>query len=822
MLAQDVRLALRRLHQNPLFSLTVIFTLALGIGGTTAMYTVVDGVLLKPLPFHDPGSLVRVTADYTGLNMRDVGMSLPELDDYSRRTDTFESIAGIWPITGNLTGGERPERVEVLLASPNYFDLLGARAAQGRTFSPRDWDPGIATVAVISDGLWRRAFGANAAIVGRTIHLDNDAYTIIGVMPSSFRHPSVTLVTDVDLWAPAGWKSAPFPDPGYSVRFIPSAIGRLKRSVSVDEARARVETLGRAQVQQHPNQYPSRVAWQPRVFPLADDLVSGIRPMLWVLMGAIAFVLIIAITSISNLLLARAAAREREIAVQRALGADRRRVLTALMVEGLVLAAVGGTAGLLISLWGVDALLRLVPDRLPRVAEIGVDQRVFLFTVVISLVAGVLMSAAPALQSMRTDVIGNLKEGGRSVQGGRRARTVRSALVIAQIAIAIVLLTGAGLFVRSLRNAQRVETGVELSNVLTARTWLPQPNDPKSGPYFEHSARVALIRRVIDSVKSSPGIEAVGLGMSMPLVSDSNTTAFAAEGWTPDRRELATTTLTSVTPGYFRALRVQLARGRLLADSDDDRAPRAIVVNEQFAKTYFPGENVIDKRVRFVSGRGQPPPNAPWLTIVGLIRDIKEDGVDAPVRPQIYQSLWQNSNLNLGIVARGDGFIPEGDIIRRALQSADANLPLYAVRTGEELLAADLAQRRFAATLVNVFASAALLLAALGLHGVIAFGVRQRLHEFGLRVALGATAGRILTLVLAQGARLAAAGVAIGVLATLALSRFVSSLLFNVNARDPLTLGAVVAVLTIVVGAATAAAAYRATRVEGTVALRGE
>jgi hypothetical protein len=308
----------------------------------------------------------------------------------------------------------------------------------------------------------------------------------------------------------------------------------------------------------------------------------------------------------------------------------------------------------------------------------------------------------------------------------------------------------------------------------------------------------------------------------MPLVRDSGTTAFAAEGWTPDRRELATTTLTSVTPGYFRALRVQLARGRLLADSDDDRAPRAIVVNEQFAKTYFPGENVIDKRVRFVSGRGQPPPNAPWLTIVGLVRDVKEDGVDAPVRPEIYQSLWQTSNLNLGVVTRGEGFTPEGDVIRRALRAADANLPLYAVRTGEELLAADVAPRRFAATLVNVFASAALLLAALGLHGVIAFGVRQRLHEFGLRVALGATAGRILALVLAQGARLAAVGIAIGVFVTLMLSRFVSSLLFNVNARDPLTLAAVVAVLTIVVGAATLAAAYRATRVEGTVALRGE
>jgi putative ABC transport system permease protein len=308
----------------------------------------------------------------------------------------------------------------------------------------------------------------------------------------------------------------------------------------------------------------------------------------------------------------------------------------------------------------------------------------------------------------------------------------------------------------------------------------------------------------------------------MPLVNDSGTTAFAAEGWTADRRNLATTTLSSVTPGYFRAWRAQLARGRLLDDSDNERAPRAVVVNEQFAKVYFPGENVINKRLRFVTGRGQPPPSAPWLTVVGVVRDIKEDGVDAPVRPQIYQSLWQVSNLALGVVARGDAFTPRRESIQRALQSADANLPLYAVRSGEELFSAGVAQRRFAATLVNVFASAALLLAALGLHGVIAFGVRQRLHEFGLRVALGATASRILALVLIQGARLAAAGIAIGVLATLVLSGFASSLVFNVNVRDPLTLIAVVILLVVVVGAATLAAAYRAARVQGTMALWSE
>ena len=365
---QHVRLALRRMRRNPLFTFSAAGTLALGVAATTSIYTVVDGVLLKPLPFPRSDTLVRVTSDYNTANLRDVGLSLPELEDLQQRSGVFEDIAGIWPITANLTGSDRPERVEVLLASPNYFDLLEAHAALGRTFTMRDQVPGIATVTVISDGLWRRGFAGDPNILGRKLRIDEDVYEIVGVMPPAFRHPSVTLETDVEVWAPSGWKAAPFPPPGYSVRFMPSAIGRLKPDLSIRDASTAVERLAQTLGQEHPDDYPPRLGWTPRVRPLAADLVAGVRPALLLLMAGVVCVLLIAISNISNLLLVRAVEREREIAIQRALGASRSRVIASLLVEGTVLALTGGAVGFLASLWGVDLLMQLAPRacRVPR------------------------------------------------------------------------------------------------------------------------------------------------------------------------------------------------------------------------------------------------------------------------------------------------------------------------------------------------------------------------------------------------------------------------------------------------------------------------
>jgi predicted permease len=817
---QDARLAVRRMRRSPLFAVCVVGTLALGVAASTSIYSVVDGVLLKPLPFPDSGALVRVTADYTGLNLREVGISQPELDEFALRAGVFASLTGVWPITANLTGSDRPERVEVLLASSNYFQLLGVRAATGRTFEPADEIAGIATVAVISDALWRRGFGADPQVLGRTLRIDEDVYQIVGIMPPSFRHPSATLETDVEVWVAAGWRAAPFPAPGNSARFIPSAIGRLTSGLSIDEARQRLSALALRRAADHAEDYPARLGWIPRLQPLANDLVASVRPALLMLMGAIVFVLVIAISNISNLLLVRAVERERELAIQRALGASRVRILCSLLVEGSVLATIGGALGFIGSLWGVDLLLALVPDRLPRAADIRVDSRVLLFAISTSAVSGLLVGLGPALQSARGGLVERLKATARGLQSGR-AR-LRSALVVAQVAIALIVLAGAALLVRSLWALERVDTGITTDRLLTARLWLPQPNDPRSGPYFTHASRVVLMRGVLDRLRASPDLAHAALATALPATRDSGSASIAAEGWSPDRQDLVTATPVGVTPGYFDALGIRLVRGRLLEDTDDDRAPRAVVVNETFARTYFAGSEPVGRRFRFATRRGQVAPDAPWISIVGVVRDAREDGLDVPVRPQIYQSLWQVSNLGLVIFAAGQAALPAEAALREAVLRVDPNLPVYAVRSGRDLLLAQLAPRRFATRLINAFAAAALVLAAFGLHGMMTYGVRQRTHEIGVRVALGASTMGVVTLVVGHAGRLAAKGLVIGLAGALLLSRLIKTMLFGIPPNDPATLAGAALLLILVIGAATVGAARRAARIDAATALRQE
>jgi predicted permease len=656
-------------------------------------------------------------------------------------------------------------------------------------------------------------------VLGRTLRIDEDVYQIIGVMPASFRHPSVTLETDVEVWAPSGWRAAPFAPPANSARFIPSAIGRLAPGVTLDAARARVEALARERTRQFADDYPDRLGWSPRIELLASDLVANVRPALLLLMCSIAFVLLVAISNSSNLLLVRAVEREREVAIQRAVGASRARILLSLLTEGTVLALIAGAAGFLGALWGVEMLLRLMPDRLPRASDIAVDQRVFFFAVLVSTVAGLLVGIGPALQSARRDVIDRLKMAGRGLQSGAPAR-VRNALVVAQIATALVLLAGAALLVRSLWNLQAVETGMAVDRLTTARVWLPQPNEPSTGPFFEHARRAALIRAVLAQLEAAPDVDHAGMATALPATPDSGTASITVEGWTPDRRDFATATSVLVTPGYFRALGMTLVGGRLLQDTDDERAPRAVNVNETFARSYFGAEDPVGRRFRFVGRRGQAAPDAPWITIVGVVRDVREDGLDTPVRPQIYQSMWQVSNLGLVLVARGRSAPPPAAAIAGAVRAVDPNLPVYAVRTGEGLVAAQLAQRRFATRLINAFAATALLLAALGLHGVIAYGVRQRTQEIGVRMALGATRGRIVWLVMGQAGRLAAAGIAIGTFAAVVLSRLMATMLFDVQPTDPVTLGGAGLVVAAVAAVATLGAARQAAHIEAALALR--
>jgi len=825
---QDLRYALRTAWRDRTFSLIAVVTLALGIGANTALFTIVNAIVLAPLPFRSPEQLVRVTADFTRQPVSDVGLSIPELFDL-RRADVFDDIAGVWPISANLTETDEPERVETALVDANYFSMLGIGAQVGRVFSASDAQPGIAELAVISDALWRRRFGGDPNVLGRRIRIDNDMYSIIGVAPASFRHPGRGTETDVEVWAPAGWLASPFsPQPIRRAYLLQGGLGRLKTGLSVATAQQRVDALAEHARQQYPADYPAGAGWALRVIPLHDDLVGDVRPALMTLLAAVGFVLLIACANVANLLLARSSVRQREVAIRRALGAGRARLIAQLLTESVLLSTVGGTLGLLVAIWGVDGLLQLSPASLPRLHDVGVDGVVLAFTAGLSIVTGVLFGLAPAIQGSHADLHQVMREAGRSASAGGRTTRLRSTLVVGEFALALVLLVGAALLVQSFWRLQHVSLGFNPASVLTARLWLPQPNLPESGPYFTHDARVSFYTRVLDRIAALPGVEAVGGVTSLPLAGAPGRSAFTIEGRPAAAGDIPNSEASFVTPGYFRALGVDLVRGRLFDDHDDVHAPLALVVSESFARQFFPGEDAIGKRIGpGARGRngGGPLQAAPvnWLTIIGIVRDVKSARLDAGAAPLLYRSVLQTSNLNLTLVARtrhDPSLLAES--IRREVRAVDPNEPVFSVRTMEAVVESALAERRFTMLLLALFAVTALLLSGIGIYGVMAYFVTQRTHEIGIRMALGASSRDVIGMVLGQGVRLAAAGVAAGIIGALAITRVIATLLFGVSPRDPGTLIALSVTLTIVALVACYVPARRATRVDPIRALRYE
>jgi putative ABC transport system permease protein len=815
---RDMRMAARRLRRAQGFTAVAVLTLALGIAATSAIFTVVHAVVLRPLPYDHADRLVRVTADLQRLGVADVGLSAPELVDYRDRSGLFEDIAGIWPITANLTGSERPERVETLLASPAYFELLGVRPQLGRLFGPQDAHTGIATVAVISDGLWRRGFGADPGVIGRTIRIDHDTYEIVGVTPPDFRHPAVTLETDVEVWAPAGWTTAPFPEPAHGRRFMPAAIGRLKPGVSVEAAQARLEVLGAEMRRAFPSDYPERAGWTPRVLPLKQDLIASARQSLVIVMAAVVLVLLIGCANIANLQLARAAARERDVAVRRALGASPGRIVGEHLAESLLIALVGGGLGLLLTLWTLDLVLQLAPATLPRRSEIGVTWTIVAFSAGTALLAGLLFGLAPALQAARTRIHDVLK-GGRAA-GTREGTRSRRILIVAEFAIAVVLLVAGALLVRSFWRLQQVDSGFASTGVTVARLWLPQPNDPSAGPYFTHQARTRLLRDLL--ARLTPVTERAGLSNGLPLAA-AGFASFRPEGWPDESSEVGTARAWFIGGDYFGTLGVPLVRGRLLDMRDDETHPPAIVINETLARTYWPGQDPVGKRIQQVRPDGRPGGGpARWLTVVGVIGDVRAEGLDRPVPPQLYASMWQMSGLSIGVVMKTRPGANAEEVLRREVKAVDPDLPVYAVRPFDDVLAAGNATRRFVMLLVGLFGVAALLLAALGIYGVIAYAVSQRQREIGVRIALGARPASVVGMVLADGLRLTLVGVAVGLAGALATTRLLSGLLFDIGATDPLTFGAIVPALAAVALAACWIPARRAAAVNPLVALRSE
>src|SRR5271154_6089168 len=614
---RDVRFAWRMLAKNPGFTIVAILTLALGIGANVATFSIVYAILLRPLPFPHQEQLVRVFDDLRASNVKNVGMSAPEMIDFQERSGVFEGISAVWPINADLTGGDRPERIEALATSPNYFTLLGVRPRIGRVYTQQDYVPGFLDAVVLSDGFWRREFGADPHILGKKVRLDNDPYTVVGVMSPDFRHPGRTLETDVDAWIAAGYDANPFPHPMVrGLRMFPAAIGRLKPGLTVGEAQARLETFAAQLSAQYPVDYPPAVRWAPRLASVQEDLVGNVRTELLVLFGAVACVLLIACVNLANLLLSRSAGRQREIAVRLALGAGRKRLLLQMLTESMLLSIIAGAIALVTVVSLKASLLRLAPANLPRLSEVNLSGGVLLFAVVVSISTGILFGLVPALQASNANQVANLREGSRGSGSSRSHTLISRSLVVSEIALSLILLVGAGLLLRSFWRMLEVQPGFNPHGILTAQIWIPVPNNPAADPYRPAEKRGAFLREVVRRVSAIPGVEGVAIGgtNSLPMGGGRNGFPFAIEGRPNDSQYAPVAEFAGVSPNYFELLKTPLISGRVFADSDVPSSQRVAVIDQTLANRYWPGQDPLGQHISF---NGPPIPANPAVTIVG-------------------------------------------------------------------------------------------------------------------------------------------------------------------------------------------------------------
>ncbi len=824
---QNLRYAARMLRRSPGFTLVAVLTLALGIGANVAIFTVVHAVLLQPLPFPHPEQLVRVYDDIRTSNTHDVGMSVPELWDLRDHSGVFQDISVLFPADANLTGGDHPERIEFLGTSPNYFTLLGARPQLGRVFSAADAQPGFTLGVVISDAFWHRTFGADPQVLGRKIRVDNDLYSIVGVMPPGFRHPGRTLGGDVDMWAAAGYSAAPFPTPVIrAARFLPGAMGRLKPGLTLAQAQAQLDSFVAQLARQFPDEYPAAAGWSLRLVPTQEDIVGNLRTELFVLFAAVAFVLLIACVNLANLLLARSASRRREIAIRLAVGAGRSRLVAQLLTESLLLATISGAAALLTVIWLKSSLLRFAPADLPRLNEVTLNPSVLLFAFCISILTGVFFGLAPALQTARAGQIIALREGSHGAGSSKHQLKFSRFLVASEIALSLVLLIGAGLLLRSFWHLLEVRPGFEPHHLVTAKIWLAVPNDPLEDPYRLPEKRAAFHQEILRRVSALPGVEQAALGnaASLPMDARHFQLPFAIENRALDSESTPVAEIASVAPTYFSVLKTPLISGRFFADSDDTKGQQVALIDETLARRYWPGSDAVGQRLRLGIRRNQASASqSPWLTIVGVVANIKSDGFDAASAPHIYRPLYQVPTYD-GVVYLRTASDPGtlGEAVRAEVQRVDPTIPVFSVRSMDFVLATYLAERRFALNLIAVFATVALLLASIGIYGVMAYTFSRRTNEIGIRIAMGAQRTDILKIAFAEGAFLVGSGVLAGLLGSLALTRFLQSMLFDVKPSDPTTFAAIAALLAAVTLVACFIPARRATRVDPLIALRHE
>ena len=822
----DLRYAFRMLYRSPGFALIAIATMALGIGATTAIYSVIDATLLHPLPYPHPSELVRLEDDLPGVGAQDVSVSVPEWKDLEN-SGIFQYVAIDFFGSSNLTGSAQPTRIAAKVVTPNYFAMLGAGAQLGRTFDPGDKTPGFNLEVVISDGLWKMAFGADPHILGKTLHLDNDVYQVVGVMPPGFRDQGKTSEErNTDAWSAAGFSAVPFPSPLRNSRFG-TAFARLKPGLPVASAQGHIDALVASLKKQYPADYPAQAAWNIRLIPLAETLVGNLRQSLILLFGAVGLVLLISCVNVANLLLARASARGREMAVRQALGAARTRLIRQLLTESLLLFVLGGITGFAVLFCTRKFLLQFVPESLPHLNDISISWGVLAFAIVVSVAAGTIFGLAPAWLMSRLDLTTTLRQEGRGSNGSRKRSRLRHALVIGELALSLVLMIAAGLLLRSFWDLFKVQPGFNPSRVMAIETWLPVPNDPKTDIYSTATQEAVMLREVLRRNRTLPGVEetAVGDRAALPLghgKDDLNMSPLIREGQDVQSSQPPLIDTSFVSPEYFHLLGMTLLRGRLFVDQDLEDTPSVAVINQAAARMYWPGkdgkgEDPVGKRVRL---RAEKPD---WTTIVGVIADARTESLADAGNPQVYLDIYQRWAKDLAFFLRGQ--VDPATIaaqVRTQIQAVDPNLPVFHAETLNDILSSSLSVRRFSMEMVALFAATALLLAGLGIYGTISFLVHEQSREIAIRLALGAQRGNILRMVLRQGLTLAAAGAGVGLLSALIVSHLMAGLLYGVSPYDLSTFAGVTAVLTAVAIAASYVPALRAMRLDPITTLHAE
>jgi predicted permease len=829
-LLQDVRYGLRMLVKKPTLTIVAVLTLALGVGANTAIFSIVNAVLLRSLPFPDPDRLVRIYFNNPGVGLQGVRFSVPEFDDLRRQTDVFEDVSVIVFGPTNLTGVKQPEHLEMMEVSPNYFSMLGATPELGRLFGHQDFALGFAPVVVISDALWRRSYGADPGVLGRSLRLDNDLYTIVGVLSPEFRNPGSSIPA-VEVWITCGFSGNPFPAPARGLRILPGAIARLKPGLTLAQAQARLDALSANLRREFANDYPPQAKWTVEIVPLQQSVVGKVRPMLVVLMAAVILIVFVVSLNIGSLLLARASGRQQEMAVRAAMGASGGRMIRQMVTESLLLAFIGGIAGLTTAAIAVKVVLRFVPANLPRLGEVNIDWRVLGFALLISVATGLLFGLAPAIQSSKAGLASTMREGSRGSGYSAKAGRVRDALMVSQLAFAVVLMVGAGLLLETLRDLLRQNPGFNPSQVVTANIYLPNPNDPQLDPYHTFEQQIPFNRELLRRANAIPGVELAAITSNLPAADTINSDA-AAYGTTnhnsldiEDQPTESSGDLSAeiirISPDYFRVIQTPLVEGRFFTEADENGKLPVAIIDEATARRYWwPDHDPVGRRLRIRLRFGQNPVN-PWSTVVGVMKNIKHDGLDVDGVPHIYVPLNQFLGRSLSLALRTS--VPTSTLeaqIRGAIQSVDPGLPVFGVTSMDEVLDASLASRRFSANLVAGFAGGALLLASIGIYGLLAYMVGQRSHEIGLRLALGAQRADILRLVLGKGVVLAGLGIVAGVIFSASTASMMASLLYGVRPHDPAVFLIVPLLLLAVAALASYLPARRATRVDPMRALR--